>query len=152
MSIARNIEPSIIVGADTLAPIHLETRTAEQLVELWHETEEALSCRGQMKPERGWSAESMQGIDSRVYWFVEYAFGAFVKSKDGYADMPIRAIARHWIDESGGRLVLSQSVAEEIALDKMLRWFGMNREAFANRIMAKFLNFLDLKKQEKGTL
>ena len=105
-----------------------------------------------MRPNTPLKTDAVSNADSRVYWFVESAFGAFIKSKEGYADMPIRAIARHWIDESGGRLVLSQSVAEEIALDKMLRWFGMNREAFANRIMAKFLNFLDQKKQEKGTL
>lgn len=152
MSIARNLEPSIIVGADTLAPIHLETRSAEQLVELWHETEEALSCRGQMKPNTPLKANAVPNADNRIYWFVESVFGAFLKSKDCYADLPIRAIARHWVDESGGRLLLSNAPLSEIAMDKMLRWLGMNRESFANRIMAKFLNFLDLKKQEKGTL
>lgn len=151
MSIARNVESSIVVGADTLAPIHLETRTAEQLLEIWHETEEALSCRGWLKPERPISAGGDEGTDARIYWFVESAFGAFEKSRQ-YSGLCIRSLARHWVDESGGKLMLSASVAEEIAFDKLLRWLGMNREAFANRIMAKFLGFLDLKKREKGTL
>lgn len=63
-----------------LAPIHLETRSAEQLVELWHEAEEALSCRGQLRPNTPLKASARSNADNRIYWFVEHVFGAFIAS------------------------------------------------------------------------
>lgn len=135
-----------------LAPIDLTARTAEQLLAFWHETEEAMSCRGFMRPETPIKAPSRHGEDRRIYVWVEAEIFAYGRAHQHLDGLNLRAIARHWLDESGGVLVLSKSVSESVALDRILRWLGMTRETFANRIMAGLISHIDKKKNEKGLL
>lgn len=135
-----------------LAPIDLTVRTAEQLLAFWHEIEEAMSCRGWMRPETKFSAATDPGDDRRIYFWVESEIAAYAKDNPNLMGLDLRSVARYWLDESGTTLVLGKTLNEAIAIDKALRWLRLTRDSFANRIMSGLISHIDKKKNEKGLL
>ena len=85
---------------DNFAIIYLEDYTPEDILRKWNLAEFELSARGYVKPGRPITSGADPGCDTRVYAFVECSIERYAASDKRFKGMPIRDMARHWIDES----------------------------------------------------
>lgn len=135
--------------APSLPTIHLETRTAEQLLLMWRETELALCARGFIRPISGIkSSLKMPGIDSRIYMFVDQCFLSFKSAQD----LDVKSLARNWCDKSNELPVLTRDMKDAAAMDQLLRWLGTDRFGFMRKIVAGLLTHIDGERLRRQTL